>query len=151
MFERFVADARRVALEANSVAAGLGSPTVEAEHVLVSLAGRNDPAGHALRDAGLDPPEIREAIRRDFERVLSRVGIDASGMEPSAHCRRTKPRWGASAKHALERALEEAKRRGDRHIGTEHILLGLLRARHGAVRRILAAEGIERGELTGRL
>ena len=82
---------------------------------------------------------------------LARVGIDASGVDVSANCRRTKPRWGASAKQALERAVEEAKRRGDRHIGCEHILLGLLRAEHGTVPRLLAAEGIDRDELTGRL
>jgi ATP-dependent Clp protease ATP-binding subunit ClpA len=151
MFERFVADARRVAVEANSIAAGLGSPSVEAEHLLVSLAAGNDPAGHALREVGLDPDEVREAIRRDFERVLGRVGIDAAGMDLSANCRRTTPRWGASAKQGLERALEEAKRRGERRIRSEHILLGLLRAEHGAVPRILEGEGIDRDELTGRL
>jgi len=140
-----------VAVEANSIAAGLGSPSVEAEHLLVSLAAGNDPAGHALRDVGLDPGEVREAIRRDFERVLGRVGIDAAGMDLSANCRRTTPRWGASAKQGLERALEEAKRRGDRRIRAEHILLGLLRAEHGAVPRILEGEGIDRDELSGRL
>src|SRR4051812_34352260 len=113
MFQRFAADARRVAVEANSIAAGLGSPSVEAEHLLVSLAAGNDPTGRALRDAGLDPEELREAIHRDFERVLGRVGIDATGFDLSANCRRTTPRWGTSAKKGLERALVEAKRRGD--------------------------------------
>ena len=151
MFERFVRDARRVALAANSVAAGLGSSSVEAEHLLVSLAAGDDAAGQALRDAGLDPQELRDAIQRDFERVLQPVGIDASGVDLPANCRSTKPRWGASAKQGLERALVEAKRRGDREIGPEHILLGLLRAEHGTVPRILAAEGIDPAELTGRL
>jgi ATP-dependent Clp protease ATP-binding subunit ClpA len=151
MFERFVGDARRVALEANSVAAGLGSPSVEAEHLLVSIAASPHRAGHALRDVGLDSAELRDAIQRDFERVLGRVGIDASAIEISANCRRTKPRWGASAKQGLESALVEAKRRGDRKIDCEHILLGLLRAEHGTVPRLLAAEGIDRDELTGRL
>jgi ATP-dependent Clp protease ATP-binding subunit ClpA len=151
MFERFVADARRVALQANSVAAGLGSSSVEAEHLLVSLAAGDDAAGRALRDAGLDPQELRDAIQRDFERVLQNVGIDASGVDVPANCRSDKPRWGASAKQGLERALHEAKRRGDRKIGSEHILPGLLRAEHGAVPRILHAEGIDRDELTGRL
>jgi len=151
MFQRFVADARRVAVEANSVAAGLGSASVEAEPLLVSLAAGQDRAGSALREVGLDPEELREAIHRDFERVLGRVGIDAAGFDLSASCRRTTPRWGASAKQGLERALQEAKRRGERHIGPEHILLGLLRAEHGAVPRILEGEGIHRDELTGRL
>jgi ATP-dependent Clp protease ATP-binding subunit ClpA len=151
MFQRFVPDARRVALEATSVAAGLGSPSVEAEHLLVSLASAPDRAGAALRDVGLDSAELRDAIQRDFERVLGGVGIDASGVDISANCRRTKPGWGTSAKQSLARALEEAKRRGDRHIGCEHILLGLLRAEYGTVPRLLAAEGIDRDELTGRL
>jgi ATP-dependent Clp protease ATP-binding subunit ClpA len=151
MFERFVRDARIVALEATSVAAGLGSSSVEAEHLLISIASGDSRAGAALREVGLDAPELRDAVQRDFERVLGRVGIDASGVDLPANCRRTKPRWGASAKQGLERALAEAKRRGDRKIGTEHILLGLLRAEHGTVPRVLAAEGIDRDELTGRL
>jgi ATP-dependent Clp protease ATP-binding subunit ClpA len=151
MFERFAHEARRVAVEANSVAAGLGAPSIEAEHLLISIASGNDPAGHALRDVGLDAHEVREAIQRDFARVLGRVGIDASGVTPSANCRRTKPRWGASATQGLVRAYEEAKRRGERTIRSEHILLGLLRAEHGAVPRILNAEGIDREVLTARL
>ena len=51
----------------------------------------------------------------------------------------------------VERAVKEAKRSGDTKIGTEHILRGLLAAEHGTVPRILAAEGIDREELTGRL
>jgi len=89
MFERFVRDARVVALEANSVAAGLGSSSVEAEHLLVSLASTDHPAGAALREAGLEPQEVRDAIQRDFERSLERVGIDASGVDLAANCRRT--------------------------------------------------------------
>jgi ATP-dependent Clp protease ATP-binding subunit ClpA len=151
MFERFVRDARYTALQATSVAAGLGSSTVEAEHLLISIASGNSRAAYALRDVGLEPEELREALQRDFERVLGNVGIDASGIDLPANCRRTKPSWGTSAKQGLERALAEAKRRGDRKVGCEHLLRGLLSAEHGAVPRILAAEGIDRDELTGRL
>jgi ATP-dependent Clp protease ATP-binding subunit ClpA len=151
MFERFVRDAHYAALEAVSVAAGLGSDSVEAEHLLISIASGKTKAAFALRDSGLEPQEIRDAVQRDFERVLANVGIDAGGVHMPANCRRTKPRWGASAKRGLERARAEAKRRGDKKIGTEHILRGLLAAEHGTVPRILAAEGIDRDELTGRL
>src|SRR5215207_6347042 len=140
MFERFGRDARYAALEATSVAAGLGSNSVEAEHLLISIASGNSTAAHALRDVGLEPLELRDALQRDFERVLSNVGIDASGVDLPANCRRTKPSWGTSAKQGLGRALAEAKRRGDRKIGCEHILRGLLAAEHGTVARILAAE-----------
>jgi ATP-dependent Clp protease ATP-binding subunit ClpA len=151
MFERFVRDAKFAAVEATSVAAGLGSSSVEAEHLLISIASGNSRAAHALRDVGLEPQELRDAIRRDFERSLENVGIDASGVDLSANCRRTKPSWGTSAKQGLGRAVKEAKKRGDRTVGCEHILRGLLAAEHGTVPRILAAEGIDRDELTGRL
>jgi ATP-dependent Clp protease ATP-binding subunit ClpA len=151
MFERFGRDAKYAALEATSVAAGLGSSSVEAEHLLISIASGNSTAGHALKNVGLEPHELRDALQRDFERVLNNVGIDASGVDLPANCRRTKPSWGTSAKQGLERALAEAKRRGDRKVGCEHLLRGLLAAEHGTVPRILAAEGIDRDELTGRL
>jgi ATP-dependent Clp protease ATP-binding subunit ClpA len=151
MFERFVRDAHYAALEAMSVAAGLGSSSVEAEHLLISLASGKSQAAYALREVGLEPQEIRDAVQRDFERALLAVGVDAGGVHIPANCRRTKPRWGASARQGLERARAEAKRRGDRKIGCEHLLRGLLAAEHGTVPRILAAEGISRDELTGRL
>jgi ATP-dependent Clp protease ATP-binding subunit ClpA len=151
MFGRFVRDARYTALEATSVAAGLGSSSVEAEHLLIAIASGNSEAAYALKDVGLEPQELRDALVRDFERVLGTVGIDATGVDFDANCRRTKPSWGTSAKQGLERAVKEAKRRGDNKIGTEHILRGLLAAEHGTVPRILAAEGIDRDELTGRL
>jgi ATP-dependent Clp protease ATP-binding subunit ClpA len=151
MFERFVRDAHYAALEAMSVAAGLGSSSVEAEHLLISIASGKSKAAYALNEVGLEPQEIRDAVQRDFERALLAVGVDVGGVHVPANCRRTKPRWGASARQGLERARAEAKRRGDRKIGCEHILRGLLAAEHGAVPRILAAEGISRDELTGRL
>ena len=151
MFERFVRDAHYAALEAMSVASGLGSDSVEAEHLLISIASGNSKAGHALRDVGLEPQELRDALLRDFERALAHVGIDAGGVDLPANCRRSKPRWGASAKQALERARAEAKRHGDRKIGSEHVLRGLLAAEHGTVPSILAAEGISPDEVTGRL
>ena len=151
MFERFVRDAKYAALEATSVAAGLGSGTIEAEHLLISISSGTSKAAYALRDVGLEPQELRDAIQRDFERSLAKVGIDVSGVDIPANCRRTKPRWGTSAKQGMERAVVEAKRRGDKKIGCEHLLRGLLAAEHGTVPRVLAAEGIDRDELTGRL
>jgi ATP-dependent Clp protease ATP-binding subunit ClpA len=151
MLSRFVREARYATLEATSVAAGLGSNSVEAEHLLISIASGNSKAAHALKDVGLEPQELRDAIVRDFERTLANVGVDISGVDLPANCRRSKPSWGTSAKQGLERAVAEAKRRGDKKIGCEHILRGLLAAEHGTVPRILAAEGISRDELTGRL
>ena len=151
MFERFVGEARHVALKAHSVAAGLGLVQRRGRAPARLARGHAAPRRRRAARGRPRPEELHEAIQRDFERVLAQVGIDASGVDVAANCRRTKLRWGASAKRGLERALEEAKRRGDRRIGCEHILLGLLRAEHGTVPRLLAAEGIDRDELTGRL
>ena len=52
------------------------------------------------------------------------------------------PRWGASAKASIERALTIAKVRGDRRIVPTHILLGVLRAHEGTVPRTLASAGV---------
>ena len=118
MFGRFVRDARYAALEATSVAAGLGSSSVEAEHLLIAIASGNSKAAHALKDVGLEPQELRDALVRDFERVLGTVGIDAAGVDLPANCRRTKPSWGTSAKlgaRARGQGGQAQRRHQDRH------------------------------------
>ena len=95
MFERFVRDAHYAALEATSVAAGLGSSSVEAEHLLISIASGKSKAAHALNEVGLEPQEIRDAVQRDFERALLAVGVDAE--------RRPRPRQLPPHKAALGR------------------------------------------------
>ena len=152
MFERFVRDAQYAALEATSVAAGLGSSSVEAEHLLISIASGKSTGSVRAREVGLEPQELRDALQRDFERVLGTSASTpaASTSPPTAAA---PSRAGARRRQAgaRARAVAEAKRRGDRKIGCEHILRGLLAAEHGTVPRILAAEGIDRDELTGRL
>ncbi len=61
------------------------------------------------------------------------------------------PRWGASAKLALQRSLAAAVARGDRAIGAGHLLLGVLAAGRGTVPRALEAAGVDRAELAGRV
>lgn len=151
MFERFAGDARRAVMRASQeVADGLGSSQIEAEHLLLALAGgaADDPTVQALRDEGLDAETLREAVEHDAERVLAQVGIDVSGFDLPPRRRTSKaPRFGASAKRALELSLRVALERGDKRIGTEHLLLGLLRAERGAVPRLLAAEGVDPAQL----
>jgi ATP-dependent Clp protease ATP-binding subunit ClpA len=155
MFERIAGDARRAVMRASKeVADGLGSPQIEAEHLLLAIAAgpADDRAAQALRDEGLDPETLREAIAHDAERVLAHVGIDLSGFDPPPRPRSSKsPRFAASAKRALEHAVKGAVEHGDKKIGTHHLLLGLLRAERGAVPRLLAAEGVDRAALVKRL
>jgi len=140
MLERFVKEARDVAADAHEQARASGSSTVEAEHVLLALArdtgGR---AGEVLARAGLDHSAVGDALDAEFEPTLAAVGVqvDAFGAPAATVPFAGRPRFGASATFALERALEVARDRRDRRIESAHILLGLLRAREGTVPRAL--------------
>ena len=81
MFGRFVRDARYAALEATSVAAGLGSSSVEAEHLLIAIASGNSKAAHALKDVGLEPQELRDALVRDSAQS-ARTPSTSAGVAP---------------------------------------------------------------------
>lgn len=150
MLERFAKDARAVATQAGEEARLSGSPTVEAEHLLLALSRDGiGVAGSALVRAGLSHAEVRAALEREFEHSLAAVGVVLAPDEvPDTPAGRApRARWGASARSALERALEVARSRGDRHIDAEHILLALLRAQAGTVPRALVGAGVEPGDL----
>lgn len=151
MFERFTKDARAVVQAAVAEAGRAGSPTVEAEHLLVALAAGTGPAARALHGAGLEPDRVRLAIAEHFERTLATVAVDPGVFGLAVPPPVAKPRMAASAKLALERSLKAASERKDRHLGTEHVLLGLLRAEAGTVPRLLAAEGLDPVDLADRL
>ena len=146
MLERFVKEARDVAADAHDQARARGSSTVEAEHVLLALArdstGR---AGEVLARAGLDHAAVVSALESEFETTLAAVGVSvaALGAPPPTVPFAGRPRFGASATGALERALEVARDRGDRRIESAHILLGLLKAREGTVPRALRGAGVD--------
>jgi ATP-dependent Clp protease ATP-binding subunit ClpA len=141
MFERFTREARAVVKEADGEARRLGSRTIEAEHMLLALAGHEP--------LGLDRDEILRALEAERERSLMAVGISAGDFDlPPAPV--TRPRMAASAKVALERSLRASLARSDRRIEAGHILLGVLAAEAGTVPRALALADIDRDELRTR-
>lgn len=153
MFHRFVKQAREIATQAEDVARGLASPTIEAEHILLALAERpGTTVQPILADAGLDPEGLREALERENERSLAAVGVspDAFDLPLATHQART-PRWGRSAKLALERSLKVATARDDRRIEPGHILLGVLQAPLGTVPRTLEGAEIDGAEIVNRV
>lgn len=153
MFERFTHDARAVVAAAEAEARALGSPTIEAEHLLLALTRQDEatPVGAVLAELGLDHERMSDAIDLERERSLLAVGISLGDFDlPPSHPS-TRPRMAANAKHALELALRIALERADRRIAGGHILLALLRADAGTVPRALAEAGIERGELADRV
>jgi D-alanyl-D-alanine carboxypeptidase len=154
MFERFTKEARTIVRRAEQEAEALGSPTIEAEHLLLALA--DDRAGGAaavlLRDEGLDPGGVHAALERETELSLAAAGVSLADFAlpetPSAPRRR--PRIAASTRRALERALRTVAARGDRRIGSGHVLVGVLRAEVGTVPRALASAGVDRIALATR-
>ena len=145
MFERFTQDARQVVKAAETLARELGSPTIEAEHLLLALADREP----VLADAGLDHDGLLAALEAERDRSLVAVGISAADFDlPTAPVAR--PRFAASSKRALERAVRAALARSDKRIAGGHILLGVLAAEAGTVPRALAVAGVDRVELRDR-
>jgi len=128
MFERFTERARRVVVLAQEEARMLNHNYIGTEHILLGLAREGEGvAARALESLGIS----LEAVRQQVEEIIGR-GQEA----PSGHIPFT-PR----AKKVLELSLREAQRLGDDHIGTEHILLGLVREGEGVGAQILERQG----------
>jgi ATP-dependent Clp protease ATP-binding subunit ClpA len=153
MFERFTRDAHTVVKNAEAEARELGSPTIEAEHLLLALT-RADPAtavGSALAAVGLDHDTALEALDTERERSLMAVGIAVGDFDLPTRPLAGRPRIAASTKSALERTLRVSLARADRRIESGHILLALLRAEAGTVPRALNEAGIDRAALNDRM
>jgi ATP-dependent Clp protease ATP-binding subunit ClpA len=140
MFERFTREARSVVKAAETQARGLGSPTIEAEHLLLALASAPVPP---LADAALDHDAVLAVLDAQRERSLMAVGIAGGDFDlPPAPVTRS-PRFAASAKTALERSVRIAAGRSDRRLEAGHLLLGILQAEAGTVPRALAAAEVD--------
>jgi len=127
-----------------------GSRTIEAEHILLALAGQEGTAREILESTGLDHEAIRAAIEREYAESLLAVGISLEGSSlvsenwnPEA-----RPRFARSAKLALERAAALEQKRVAPRLEPIHLLLGVLYARAGTVPRILQIAGVDSDELT---
>lgn len=143
MFERFSRTARDAAKGARDIAAADGSDTVEAEHLLLALTRQaGDRTSGALLDLGLTEQTVRDALDHEFADALAAVGVAATvrPRRPSAPTR--SPRWGQSAKLALERTLQVAVDRGHKRIDDHHLLIALSQAEAGVVPRVLRALGV---------
>jgi ATP-dependent Clp protease ATP-binding subunit ClpA len=128
MFERFTGRARHVVVLAQEEARLLNHNYIGTEHILLGLLGEPESvAGKVLANFGL----ARDGVR---EEVLSRVGRGKKA--PSGHIPFT-PR----AKKILELSLREALALKHNYIGTEHILLGLIREGDGVAAQILRGHG----------
>lgn len=149
MFNRFTKNARRSVEEATEIARDRGALSVEAEHLLLAISRSSASAGRALQDAELDHDSLASALDREAARSLAAVGVIAGRPSFSPFIER--PRFGASAKQALERALGVAVGRRDNRIDSGHIALAVLRAPLGTVPRALDCAEIDRVELASKI
>jgi ATP-dependent Clp protease ATP-binding subunit ClpC len=130
MFEKYTEKARRVIFFARYEASQFGSPCIETEHLLLgliredkNLTNRFFPKANASAESIRKEIEGRTAIR---EKVSTSIELPFSD----------------ESKRALNAAAEESERLSHKHIGTEHMLLGLLREERSVAAEILRERGL---------
>jgi ATP-dependent Clp protease ATP-binding subunit ClpC len=130
MFERFTDRARRVVVLAQEEARALNHNYIGTEHILLGLIHEGEGvAAKALESMGIS----LEAVRTEVEDIIGTGGHPPNGYIPFT------PR----AKKVLELALREALQLGHKYIGTEHILLGLIREGEGVAAQVLVKLGAD--------
>ncbi len=130
MFERFTDRARRVLVLAQEEARLLNHNFIGTEHILLGLIHEGEGvAAKALESLGIS----LEAVREKVEETIGPAGSSTTGSPPFT------PR----AKKVLELSLREALQLGHNYIGTEHMLLGLVREGEGVAAQVLVSLGAD--------
>ena len=130
MFQRFSDRARRVVVLAQEEARMLNHNYIGTEHLLLGLIQEGEGvAAKALESIGIS----LEAVRNQVEEIIGRGSTAPTGHIPFT------PR----AKKVLELSLREALQLGHNYIGTEHILLGLIREGEGVAAQVLTKLGAD--------
>ncbi|MDQ6613708.1 MAG: AAA family ATPase, partial [Actinomycetota bacterium] len=130
MFERFTDRARRVLVLAQEEARLLNHNFIGTEHILLGLIHEGEGvAAKALESLGIS----LEAVREKVEETIGPAGSSTAGSPPFT------PR----AKKVLELSLREALQLGHNYIGTEHMLLGLVREGEGVAAQVLVNLGAD--------
>jgi ATP-dependent Clp protease ATP-binding subunit ClpC len=126
--ERFTQRARRVLSLAHQEAEGMRQNYIGTEHLLLGLI-REDGgvAGRVLRELGLESERVQEIVER----------LTGTGSSPGG-----KLDLSPGTQQVLELAVDEARRLGHHYIGTEHLLLGLVRYGEGVANDVLRKLGV---------
>jgi len=130
MFERYSEKARRVIFFARYEASNYGSPYIESEHVLLGLLREDHALANRLGNRRIVEPEIRAEIETRItrrERFSTSVEVPLSG----------------ECESVLKFAADAAEKFGHRWVGTEHLLLGILRADTSMAAQVLASRGLK--------
>jgi len=128
-FEKFSERARRALTRAQEEAQHFGHNYIDTEHILLGLIAEEDSvASQVLANLGVAVSKVRSAV----EFIVGRGGrpnTSEVGLTPRA-------------KKVIELAVDEARRLNHSYIGTEHLLLGLLREREGSAAGVLESLGV---------
>lgn len=150
--EKLSKSLRTVLAHAIDEASARGSTTVEAEHLLLALAGDESlTAAKILTTAGLGHQAIEAALAQERAESLRAAGIGPVDAERlAATPRQVRPGWGASVKEAITRGKTASGQDPRRWPAETELLIGILHASLGTVPRALAIAGIDRGDLIER-
>lgn len=128
MFGRFTERAQKVLALSQEEAVRLGHNNIGTEHVLLGLVREADGiAAKALQSLGLEVPKIQEEVEK-------LIGVGKQPMQTIHYTPR--------AKKVVELSQDEARKLGHSYVGTEHILLGLIREGEGVAARVLNNLGV---------
>jgi ATP-dependent Clp protease ATP-binding subunit ClpA len=129
MFEKFTDRARLVIVQAQEESRALRYTYVGPEHILLALMRGGGMAVHVLTDQGITEDRVRDQLG---------LTVQAGLVPPTGHIPFT-----PGAKKTLELSLREALQLGDSYIGTEHLLLGLIRQDEGPAAQALRELGVD--------
>ncbi|MCM3399695.1 ATP-dependent protease ATP-binding subunit ClpC [Oceanobacillus profundus] len=128
MFGRFTERAQKVLALSQEEAVRLGHKNIGTEHILLGLVREGEGiAAKALQSLGLEVSKIQEEVEK-------LIGVDKQPMQ-SIH-------YTPRAKKVVELSQDEARKLGHSYVGTEHILLGLIREGEGVAARVLNNLGV---------
>jgi len=127
----FTERVRRVLARAREEAVALGHSYVGCEHELLGLLSDDGVASTVLENLGLDLSEVVGTVKRTLQPGAG--DVRATGRDLP---------YTAPAKKVLEYAMNEARQLGHSYVGTEHLLLGLLREKQGIAAQVLNSLGV---------
>ena len=130
MWTRYSERARRVVFFAQQEAGRLGAGYISPEHLLLGLVRENDSvAVRILDNLGVSREKVRNEIEGQATKGEATTGQDMY--------------LGPDVKRAIDLAYDEARQLGSNYVGTEHLLLGLIREEEGMAGRVLSRLGVE--------
>ncbi|MDD4801331.1 MAG: ATP-dependent Clp protease ATP-binding subunit [Syntrophomonas sp.] len=141
MFRKFTQRARNTVIHAQEEARELIHPAIGTEHILLGLLREGEGVGaRALINLGIDLDNVRQEVKRF-------IGENQAFSEGPAGDLPITPR----AKKVFNLAFDEARLQGVNYVGTEHLLLALLREEEGVASQVLLSMGVKLDDLRGQV